>query len=79
MIILDMFTAHPFRAGRLSGFSVNCHATIWIQAISSGMEHVLEHLVTTAEADAVLEENVMAQRLLFQSAGTRPNGDFGRE
>lgn len=40
------------------------------------MEHVLEHLVTTAEADAVLEENVMAQRLLFQSAGTRPNGDF---
>ncbi len=40
------------------------------------MEHVLEHLVTTAEADAVLEENVMAKRVLSQSSGTRPNGDW---
>lgn len=28
------------------------------------MEHVLEHLVTTAVAEAIPEENVMVQRLL---------------
>lgn len=57
---------HPFRSGSLSTFSLNCQAMIWIQVISSGIDHVLEHL-------AIPEENVVVQRLLFQSSCKRPN------
>jgi len=36
-------------------------------------QHVLEHLISTAVAEEIPEENVMVQRLLVQSSFKRPN------